>query len=45
VRGWGGRAVAVGECGFIGFRYEVERGGGRRGLGGALLDEGGIKEV
>jgi hypothetical protein len=44
VRGRGGRAAAVGECSFIGFRYEVEE-GGRRGVGRVLLDEGGIKEV
>jgi hypothetical protein len=44
VRGRGGRAAAVGECGFIGFRYEVKK-GGRWGVSQALLDEGGIKEV
>jgi hypothetical protein len=44
VRGRGGRAAVVGECGFIGFCYEVEK-GGRWGVSRALLDEGGIKEV
>jgi hypothetical protein len=39
VRGREGRAATVGECGFIGFCYEVEK-GGRRGVGRALLDEG-----
>jgi hypothetical protein len=41
VRGQGGRAAAVGECSFNGFRYEVKKeGGGGRGVGRAQLDEG-----
>jgi hypothetical protein len=44
VRGREGRAAVVGECGFIGFLYEVEKGGERRGVGRVQLDEGGIKE-
>jgi hypothetical protein len=40
VRGQGGTAAAVSECGFNGFRYKVEREGGRRGVGRALFDEG-----
>jgi hypothetical protein len=39
VRGWGGRAAVVGECGFNGFHYKVEKEGGK-GVGQALLDEG-----
>jgi hypothetical protein len=39
VRGQGGKATTVGECGFNGFRYEVKKEGGR-GVGRALLDEG-----
>jgi hypothetical protein len=38
VRGRGGRAAAIGECGFNGFRYEVKNEGGRRGVGQALFD-------
>jgi hypothetical protein len=39
VRGRGGRAATVGECGFFGFRYKVEN-GGRRAVSLVLLDEG-----
>jgi hypothetical protein len=39
VRGRGGRAAAISECGFNGSRYKVEKEGGRRGVRWALLDE------
>jgi hypothetical protein len=35
VRGRGGRATAVGECGFNGFCYEVEKEGGKGSRSGA----------
>jgi hypothetical protein len=35
VRGRGGRATAIGECGFNGFHYEVEKEGKRGSRFGA----------
>jgi hypothetical protein len=35
VRGRGGRAATVGECGFNGFHYEVKRGGEKGSQSGA----------
>jgi hypothetical protein len=45
VRGRGGRAAAVGGCGFNGFRYEVEKEGEEGESVGRYLMRGGIKEV